>query len=93
MPPTPDLRDTLLKFLEDLPDTIRTEVLLLVVAYAVQPEPLPEEVDFLPSIREYLWQQNLVFAAGAVICVTAVLDHVLPAFVRSTARRKQRRTV
>lgn len=71
-----DARKVLLQFLTELPDTIRTEELLLVLAYCGQNPKLNDPDSFHESIEKYLLQ-GCLSGIGAVLCARASIDYTL----------------
>ncbi|BBR77337.1 hypothetical protein WP4S18C04_19230 [Klebsiella pneumoniae] len=71
-----DARKVVLQFLTELPDTIRTEELLLVLAYCGQNPNLNDSDSFPESIEKYLLQSGFP-GIGAVLCARASIDYTL----------------
>lgn len=78
-------RELVLAYLLKLPTTIRTEMLLFVIVYAIG-RPLPEQTDeFQAVVREYLSASGMR-GIGALLCATAIIDHSLGKLARDLDR-------
>ena len=69
-----DPRKIVASFLSGLPHTIKPDVQLRVILYAVRVDPSDDKNEFERVIGDYLMTEG-IHAVGAVICAAAVIDH------------------
>jgi hypothetical protein len=81
-----DLRQLTFNFLTSLPVTIRDHVLLFVILFATHTKP-PKNRDYAEVLRDYLFNTNDMTSFGILLCVIAVIDHVLADSVANRERR------
>lgn len=72
----PDLAEKIVKFIENIPITVQSEILLFVLMYGCDIGTM-ETDDFLPKLKEHLLLADGMRRVSAVIRVTAALDYVL----------------
>jgi hypothetical protein len=80
-----DPRKIIVSFLSGLPQTIKTEVLMFVILYAVGVDMPADKNDFETVVQNYLTTSGIA-AIRAVICSAAVIDHVLGGIVSNLDR-------
>lgn len=80
-----DPRRVIAAFLSGLPQTIKKEVLLLIITYAIRDRKLrANPKGFEQAVLNFLTCDG-IDAIGAIICTLAVLDHSLEGFAKNRA--------
>jgi hypothetical protein len=74
--PTQDIAEAILRFIESLPATISTEILLFVMLYALDRDTIEAEI-FLPTIRDELIKAGGMRRMSVTLRTVAALDHIL----------------
>jgi hypothetical protein len=89
MTTTADLRNLTLDFLVRLPATIKDNVLLFVIIYAIKIEP-PGGRDYEAVVHDYLLENKRdIFSFGRLLSVISAVDYILAD--RSDEARTERR--
>jgi hypothetical protein len=83
---TQDIAEVILHFIESLPATIRTEILLFVMLYAF--DQYMEKEIFLPTIRDELTKSGGMKRMSVALRTIAALDHILLRAVQKTRLAK-----
>jgi hypothetical protein len=84
---TQDIAKAILHFIESLPATIRTEILLFIMLYALDRDTMETEI-FLPTIRDELTKTGGTKRMSVTLRTVAALDHILLRSVQKTRTAK-----
>jgi hypothetical protein len=82
-----DLAKVIVHFIESLPVTIRTEILLFVMIYALDRDSMETEI-FLPTIRDELTKTDGMKRMSVTLRTVAALDHILLRSAQKTRTAK-----
>ena len=82
-----DIAEVIVHFIESLPATIRTEILLFIMMYALDRDTMETEI-FLPTIRDELTKTGGMKRMGVTLRTVAALDHILLRSAQKTRTAK-----